>query len=145
MIHLLVLLYTLLQAALKTNAGRDFQSRVMGQGGAAGAGTGNMRPADYIAVTENATAPAAGDTTLTGELTTDGFARAQAAYAHTAGASTYTLTKTFTNTGVTTRTLNKIGVFNAAASGDLVFEEVVPSPVAQLQNDALAITVTVTI
>lgn len=131
---------------LRTDAGKDFQSRVMGD--TASTGTGSYAAANYIGLTEDATAPAAGDTTLTGELvvgTSAGLQRAQATYAHTAGASTYTLTKTFTLTGATPRTINKIGIFNASASGTLVFETLVSSPPTLATNDQIALTETVTI
>ena len=130
---------------MRTAAGRDFQSNVMGGGALAGAGTGAMRPADYIGLTENATAPADADTALAGELSAGGFARAQAAYAHTAGATNYTLTKTFTSSDGTARTINKIGVFNAAAAGVMAFETAVPSPPTLVSGDQLTITETVNI
>lgn len=129
--------------ALRTDAGKDFQSRVMGD--TASTGTGIYAAANYIALTENNTAPAAGDTALTGELTASGLGRAQAAYAHTGGASTYTLTKTFTSSDGTSRTINKVGVFNASSSGTLVFTTAVPSPPTLVSGDSLTITETVTI
>lgn len=128
---------------LRTDAGKDFQSRVMGD--TASTGTGSYAAANYIALTENATAPASGDTTLTAELTLSGLGRAQAAYAHTGGASTYTLTKTFTSADATTRTINKIGVLNASSSGTLVFTTAVPSPPVLVSGDSLTITETVSI
>lgn len=130
---------------MRTAAGRDFQSRVMGNSTEAGAGTGLMRPADYIALTENAVAPADADTALAGELTAGGLGRAIATYAHTAGASTYTLTKTFTSSDATARTINKAGVFNASSGGTMVFETAVPSPPTLVSGDQLTITETVTI
>lgn len=126
-------------------AGRDFQGRVMSNSGAAGAGTGIMRPADYIAVTENATAPSDASTALTGELTGGGFIRALATFAMGAGAFSYTLTKTFTSSDATARTINKIGIFNAATVGTLVFETAVPSPPTLVSGDQLTITSTISI
>lgn len=128
---------------LRTDAGKDFQSRVMGD--TASTGTGSYQSATYIALTENATAPAAGDTTLASELTGEGLARAQAVYAHTAGASTYTETKTFTKTSGATRTIAKAGLFNDAAAGTLVFETLLPSVAVLETNDTLTITWTITI
>lgn len=103
-------------------------------------------PAIYLAVTENATAPAATDTTLTSELTTDGFTRAIGTYAHTAAATTYTLQKVFTATG--TRTINKEAVFgavNTTAGGVMPFESAEPNPPTLVSGDTLTQTVTVTI
>lgn len=133
---------------LRTDAGKDFQSRVMGD--TASTGTGSYAAATYIALTANATAPAAGDTTLTGEIVTGGggLIRAQAAYAHTAGASTYTLTKTFTVNGSDSIpvTVAKIGVFNASSSGTMVFETLLSStaPLSAI-GDQVQVTETVTI
>lgn len=103
-------------------------------------------PAIYLAVTENATAPAATDTTLTSELTVDGFTRAIGTYAHTAAATTYTLQKVFTATG--TRTINKEAVFgavNTTAGGVMPFESAEPNPPTLVSGDTLTQTVTVTI
>jgi len=103
-------------------------------------------PAMFIAVTSDATAAAATDTTLTSEATTNGFARALAAWAHTAAASTYTLTKTFTASG--SLTVNKVAVFgavNTTAGGVMPFESAEPTPPALISGDTLAQTVTVTI
>jgi hypothetical protein len=130
-------------AYLRTSAGRDFQSRVMGD--TASNATGTYASATWIALTENATAPADGDTTLATELTTGGLGRAQAAYAHTAGANTYTLTKTFTSSDGSTRTINKVGVFNASSSGTMVFTTAVPSPPALVSGDSVTITETVSL
>jgi hypothetical protein len=135
---------------MRTAAGRDFQSDVMGNGPAAGAGTGTMRPADFIALTANATAPADTDTTLAAEIATagGGLIRKQATYAHTAGASNYTLTVTFTANGtdVLPVTAAKIGVFNASAAGRMPFTSLL-SAVATLNasGDQLTITETVSI
>jgi len=114
-------------------------------GDTASTGTGVYAPARFIAVTENATAPADGDTALAGELSAGGFIRATAAYAHTNGASTYTLTITFTSSDASARTIQKVGVFNAATTGTMVFETAVPSPPTLVSGDQLTITETVTI
>lgn len=126
---------------LRTDAGRDFQSRVMGD--TASTGTGVYAAANYIALTANSTAPAAGNTTLTGEITTGTLARAQATYAHTNGTATYTLTKTFTSDSSVT--IAKIGVFNAAATGTMVFETLLNATATLVSGDQLQITETVTL
>lgn len=128
---------------MRTNAGRDFQANVMGGGQLAGAGTGAMRPADYIGLTANNTAEAAGSTTLTGEIASGTLIRAQAAYSHTNGTATYTLVKTFTSDQ--TITINKIGVFNASTGGTLVFETMLNAPGALVSGDQLTVTETVTL
>lgn len=130
-------------AFLRTAAGRDFQSRVMGD--TASTGTGSYAAANYIALTENSGAPADGDTALTGELVDSGLARAQATYAHVAGATTYTLTKTFTSGTATPRTPAKVGVLNGSSGGSLVFETLITNPPPLQLGDSITITETVTI
>lgn len=106
--------------------------------------------ANYIALTANATAPSAGNTTLTAEITTGGggLIRAQATFAHTGGTSTYTLTKTFTANGSDALpvTLAKIGVFNASTVGTLFYETLLSSTATlSASGDNVAITETVTV
>jgi hypothetical protein len=106
---------------LRTNLGADFWDAQLFKVAAAGA------TANYIALTTDVTAPAATDTTLTSEETLNGLARAQAADAHTAGTNISTLSKTFTYTGSTTKTIAKVGLFNAASSGTMVLETLLGS------------------
>jgi hypothetical protein len=105
-----------------------------------------QNPASWLAVTSDATAPAATDTTLTSEATTNGFARAVGTYSHTAAASTYSLSKLFTASG--TLTVNKGAVFgacNTTGGGVMPFESAEPSPPTLISGDTLTQTVTVTI
>lgn len=134
--------------ALRTDAGRDFQSRVMGD--SASTGTGAYAPARFIGLTANSTTPAPGSTVLTGEITTGTLARAAATYAHTNGTATYTLTFTFTSDQ--TVTIAKIGVFNGAGPGGaastsntLVFETLLNATASLVSGDQLQITETVTL
>ena len=64
----------------------------------------------YIALTENAGAANAADTALTGELTTGGMGRALGTYAHTLGAATFTLVKSFSVTA-TFPAIHQAGLF----------------------------------
>lgn len=129
---------------MRTTAGASFQANQM-------SGTATT-VANYIALTTNSTAPAVGDTSLASELAaaSGGLIRATAAFtitSNTGTAATYTLTKTFTanaNDGAS-NTINKIGVFNAASAGTLVFETLVPNPPTLIPGDSVAITETVTI
>lgn len=133
---------------LRTNAGTDWQASQMGNSAATGAGTGVSRAADFVALTESATAAAAGSTTLTGELTLDGLARAAGTYGHTNGTATYTITRafTFTRASAVDRTVAKIGVFNAASTGILAFETLLSaSQLLQTNGDQLTVTQTVTL
>lgn len=106
---------------LVTNGGRDaMHNQLLGT---------SAQPAafNYMGITTDATAAAAGDTTLTSEETTNGLARAQATFAHTTGTNTSTLTKTFTYTGASSKVLAKIGIFNASSSGTMGIETVMSS------------------
>lgn len=128
---------------LHTSAGIDHASRV--QFDTASNGTGSYAAANWIALTENSTAPSTASTTLTGELSTEGFARAQATYAHTNGTTTVSLTKTFTMTSGTSRTPAKGGMFTASSGGTLKYETLVPSPPTLVPNDSVAVTWTVSL
>ncbi len=103
--------------------------------------------ARHMALTENAGAAAAGDTALTGEITTGGAARALATYAHTGGAATYTLVKSFPITA-SFPAIHKGALFTAAnptAAGVLVFEAVLNADANVINGDTLQITATNTL
>lgn len=129
---------------MKTNAGIDaIAGQVLGTA---------AQPAafNYVALTADTGAPAAGDTTLTGEIATasGGLIRKQATYAHTNGTSTATLTVTYTanSNDRLPVTVAKIGVFNAVSSGTLGFESLLSSTVTiSASGDQLTITDTITI
>jgi hypothetical protein len=102
-------------------------------------------PAYYLAVSATSFSPATSDTTLNGELTSNGFTRALGTYAHTAAATTYTLTHTWTATG--TETINNEAVFgavNTTAGGVMPFESAEPSPPTLVSGDTLQNTCTIT-
>lgn len=126
---------------MRTDSGRDFQARVMGD--TASTGTGAYAPACWIGVSANANAPANADTTLPGEIVAGSLARAQATYAHTTGSSSYTLTKTFTSDQ--TIVLAKIGIFNAPTGGTLVFETLMNATASLVSGDQCQVTETVSL
>lgn len=103
-------------------------------------------PAPYIALSADATTPSSNDTSLASELTSNGFSRALATFAHTAAATTYTLTHTFTCTGGST-TINKEAICGSSVAnkGVMPFESAVPSPPTLVSSDTLAVTCTITI
>jgi len=108
-------------------------------------------PAPYMALTANATAPSATDTTLTAEITTaaGGLKRKISPYAHTAAGSTYTLTPVFTANGSDSLpvTVAKIGVFNTVtpATGVMLFETLLNATATlTISGDQLTVTETVT-
>jgi hypothetical protein len=127
-----------------TTAGKDWAASALFDSSGARAAAAN-----YIAVTENATAPAAGDTTLTGEIATAGagLIRKVGSYAHTVGTSTATLTATFTANAndALPKTLAKAGVFNAASGGAMPFESLLsPTAVVSAIGDSVTLTTTIT-
>jgi hypothetical protein len=105
-----------------------------------------QNPASWLALTSDATSPTTADTTLASEATTNGFARAVGTFSHTAAASTYALTKTFTATGsLTVNTEAVFGACNTTAGGVMPFKSAEPTPPALLSGDTLAQTCTITI
>ncbi len=129
---------------MRTQGGTDFQAAQMAGSASATA------VAKWMGLTANSAAPAAGDTTLTGEIATagGGLVRAAGAYAHTAGTNTYTVTNAFTANGSDALpvTVAKIGVFTAASAGTLVFETLLSATATlSASGDQLTVTQTVTL
>ncbi|MCW2900921.1 MAG: hypothetical protein JWO67_3186 [Streptosporangiaceae bacterium] len=115
---------------------------------------GAAAPVNYMAITTNNTAPAATDTALASEwnVASGGLNRQVCTYAHTLGASSYTLTATFTanSTDVASGPLpgsfNKMATFDSAtsATGVMLHESSLPSPATlSAAGDAVTITQTV--
>lgn len=101
----------------------------------------------FIGLSTNASAASASDTTLASEVTTNGCARALATYAHTFGASTLTLSKTFTASGTVTG-IHKGGLFSClttAGADPLWYETVFSADATLVSSDQLAVTWTVTL
>jgi hypothetical protein len=116
-------------------------------GNSAGLLLPGMGPARFIGLTTDTGAAAAGDATLASELTTLGMTRALATYAHSASATSYTQSKTFTATGGT-GAIHKAGMFTAgtnAAGGYMLFETVLNADATLANGDQLALTWTVNI
>jgi hypothetical protein len=109
------------------------------------AGTG---PARFMGITTNTGAPAVGDTALTGEETANGLQRALATFAHTPGATTFTLVKTWT-AGATFTSEHKVGLFSggfgASGGGTLVADTVLNADATLASGDTLAVTWTWTL
>lgn len=105
-----------------------------------------QNPASWLALTQDSGGPTTADTTLTSELAANGFTRAVGTYAHTAAATTYTLTHLFTASG--TDTINKMAVFgacNTTGGGVMPFESAMPNPPTLVSGDTLNVTETVTV
>lgn len=93
-------------------------------------------PAHYIALSNDATAPAATDTTLAGEITTNGLARAIGTFTYTDATPSYTIAHTFTATG--TQAAQKAGLFDASTGGVMWFENNAWTSVSMVSGDTLA-------
>ncbi|HSE44204.1 MAG TPA: hypothetical protein VLA89_02630 [Gemmatimonadales bacterium] len=102
----------------------------------------------FIALTTDTGAPAAGDTALTSEITTNGLQRAAGTYAHTGGTTSYTVSKTFNASGTHTG-VHKAGLFTGgpggALGGVMVFETNLNADATLASGDSLAVTWTVNI
>ena len=118
---------------LRTNAGINWQYGQMAGGTAA--------VCTYIALSNSGATPAATDTALASEITTNGLARALATPAHTSNATSYTLAYTFTAAG--TQAAQNVGMFNASSSGTLCFENTF-TQASLAANDTLTVTWTIT-
>jgi hypothetical protein len=106
----------------------------------------------YMAVSTN-TSVSVTDTSLASEYATTagGLIRKLATYAHTGGASSYSLASTYTVNGSDTGlpyTIGSIGIFNTLthATGRMMFETVLsPTATVSASGDQVTITDTVTI
>lgn len=116
---------------------------------------GGAAPVNFMALTANATAPAATDVALAGEIVNagGGLIRQAATYAHTTGTNTYTLTGTYTANSSDVSgiplpvTIAKIGTFDTltGATGVLLHETALSSTATlSAIGDSLTVTQTVT-
>lgn len=123
---------------LITDAGQDFFAAQCLTNTSAG-----TRGAGFIALTENGTAPAVTDTTLTAEITTNGLERADATTkTHSAGTDDTVIEHTFT-AAASFSTVQKSGLFNASSSGTMFAENTFTST-ALATNDQIKVTWTIT-
>lgn len=104
-------------------------------------------PQWYMAITANATAPSATDTSLTGEITTagGGLVRKLGTVAHTTGVAGYSVAATFTANGSDSLpvTVAKMGIFNSivGATGRMQFETLLATTATlSASGDSLTIT-----
>jgi hypothetical protein len=117
---------------LRTNAGINWQYGQMAGGTAA--------VCTYIALTNTAITPNATDTSLSGEITTNGLARALGTATHTSNATSYTLAYTFTATG--TQAAQAAAILNASSSGTMCFENTF-TQASLVSGDTLTVTWTI--
>lgn len=113
-------------------------------------------PVSWMALTDSVSTPVVGDVTLPGEIfgaSMTGLSRQLATYGHTAGAASYTLTKTYTMGGSdgASRTVTGIGVFahavtaapTAGTSGTMAFRTAFGTSAGMVAGDQLTPTQTV--
>lgn len=120
---------------LITEDGRNFIAQELGSN------SSTTTVANYIALSTDSGAPAIGDSALTGEITTNGLARALGFYAHTADTDSWTISETFSSTGNHTA-VQKAGLFTASSGGTMMAENTFSS-VNLANGDQLTITWTI--
>jgi hypothetical protein len=77
----------------------------------------------YIGLSDNGTAPAAGDTSLAAELVGDGLTRAAGTVTLPTGpGTTTTIEHEFIYTGIPAQTVQKTALFDAASGGNMAHE-----------------------
>jgi hypothetical protein len=104
----------LFQHNLLTDAGKDWMHAQVYTNTSAG-----TRGAGFIASTESTITPAVGNTTLTGEIATNGLSRVDAGTkTHTAASNSTLIEHTFTATGSFTSVLAS-ALFNASSAGTM--------------------------
>ena len=124
---------------LLTNGGRDFIHNQAYTNTSAG-----TRGSGFVAVTTDAGAPDAGDTTLASEIASGGLARADAdTKTHTTGTNVTTIEHTYTASATHTAVV-KSALFNAASVGTMTHENTFTSVTLQA-NDTLKVTWTLTL
>lgn len=95
---------------------------------------------NYIGLSNNGSAPAASDTTLTAELTTDGLGRAQGTVTLPVSSGTITqIQNTFTYSGVGTQEVQKTALFDASSAGNMA-HEILFTQRSLATNDTLTLT-----
>jgi hypothetical protein len=124
----------------RTNAGANWQAKIMGS--PTNPGTGTFASASYMALTANSSAPSATDATLSGELRGT-LARTRVGFSHTSTTTSYTLHATFTST--TSVKIFKLGIFTASSGGTMFLETLLNDPVTMVSGDQCLVTATVNI
>jgi hypothetical protein len=104
-------------------------------------GEDDYASASVMSFSPNTDEPDVSNTSLPGRIDTGVFAPQVAAYAHTNGTDSYTLTRVVTVESPIT--IAKVGV--EQPDGTLVYEVLLADPVTAVSGDTVTITVTVTL
>jgi len=108
--------------------------------GSAGQRSGLGGGLNYIGISNDGSTPAAGDTALTGELSTNGLQRQLATVTLPTGSGTQTvLQKVFTYTGVSSQGVQKTALFDLASAG-VMAHEIQFAQRTLFSNDTLTVT-----
>lgn len=97
----------------------------------------------YVALGSGTDTPAAGDTILQTEISTNGGGRVVADTHEYQATNKAVWIEAFTFSG--SLGINECGVFNAAASGDLLVRHVFPATINVVNTDTLTLTITCTL
>lgn len=114
-------------------------------------GISSPQAAKYLALSTSSLSPAKGDTTLSGETSATGLARAQGTVQNYVapsvldGAVSVDIYREFTNGSGGTVTIQSAAVFDASSSGNMLSEANLSSSAALAVGDKLQLTVTVSI
>lgn len=127
-----------------TNGGVDYLHEQVWVGSNNSGGTAATTILKYVAVSESTYTPAAGDITLSSEITdTNGLARVAAGtISHTPGTNTSSIQNTFTASG--TYTAVQLGALFTASSGGTMANEATFSSTNLVSGDQLQLTWTIT-
>lgn len=118
-----------------TNAGKALMASLAGDAAAV--------PFTYLALGTSNTTPAATDTTLGAEITDTGLARSAATVSRvTTSVTNDTLSLIFTWTASGVKTIQEIGIFNAASSGTMLAHKLTGA-ITTANNDSVQMTYTV--
>jgi hypothetical protein len=113
--------------------------------GSAGQRSGLGGGFNYVAISDDVTAPAASDTILTSELSSNGLARALGIVTLPTGSGTQTVVqKVFTYTGVPPQGVQKTALFDASISGTMT-HEIQFTARTLFQNDTLTVSFSITL
>ena len=123
---------------LVTTAGRDFLHAQCYA--SSGIGSNGL---NYIALSNDSGSPSTSDTTLTGEIVSNGLARAQGTVAHTSGTDTTTVSKTFTCSG-SAQSCQKLALFTQSSGGTMCHETAFTQRNLN-PGDTLAVTASITL
>jgi hypothetical protein len=121
-----------------TNVGRAFQAGVMGDPNSDG--SGDYAPANWMGLSQDGGSINDASTVLAGEITSGTMDRGLCSFAHTPGSGFYTLSRVVVaDQDVTIR---KVGIFNAASGGTLVWHDLLSQ--ARILNNGEQATFTIT-